>query len=276
MFRINFVFHAIGDQVCTTGVPENLHNATGQPSYITDKKIWAFKYNPYVKHVSESELPKEHYNITLIPDARVPEQARKYQDSLGCAIAGSQTEYMLAQLGVTEPRLRHPRLYIYEDIDIKPNKVVIHTTGSDRTKAGEPAVRPWAGEDDVRILSDSVLESIKRNYKDYEIIQVGGANDKPMPNADRDLRGKLDYWGTAREIAEAAVFIGVLSGPMHIANCYPRTMKKIVLQEFPESSVRKWRPGDTRNFSFTWIDPNSTYYNKFDYDAGISFSHTKI
>lgn len=276
MFRINFIFHAIGDQVCTTGVPENLFESTGARSYITDPKIWAYKYNPYVDLITEAELPKEHYNITLVPDARVPEQARKYQESMGCVITGSQTEYMLAQLGITEPRLRHPRLYIYEDLDIKPHKVVVHTTGSDRTKAGEPAVRPWAGEDDVRILSDSILESIRRNYRDYEIVQVGAADDKPIGGKFTDRRGQLDYWGTAKEIAEAAIFIGVLSGPMHIANCYPRTMKKIVLQEFPESSVRTWRPGDTRNFSFTWIDPNSTYYNKFDYDAGISFSYTKI
>ena len=276
MFKLNFIFHAIGDQVCTTGVPENLFDATGARSYITDPKIWAFKYNPYVDLISEDDLPKDHYNITLVPDARIPEQAKHYQDSMGCVITGSQTEYMLAQLGVTEPKLRHPRLYIYEDLDIRPNKVVVHTTGSDRTKAGEPAVRPWAGEDDVRILSDDILKAIQHNYRDYEIVQIGAVTDKTCPGTSQDLRGKLDYWGTAREIAEAAVFIGVLSGPMHIANCYPRTMKKIVLQEFPESSVRTWRPGDTRNFSFTWIDPNSTYYNKFNYDAGISFSYTKI
>lgn len=276
MFRLNFIFTAIGDQVCTTGIPENLFEATGQRSIITDKKVWAFKHNPYVDHMDEADLPADVMDITLVPDSRVPEQARNYQQSMGCPIAGSQTEYMLVNLGIKESKLRHPRLYVHEDLPIKPNKVVVHTTGSARTKAGEPAVRLWAGEDDVRILTDETLASIRKNYRDYEIVQIGGADDKPIGGNFTDLRGKLDYWDSAREIAKAAVFIGVNSGPMHIANCYPRTMKKIVLQEFPNKSILTWRPGDTRNFSFIWVDANSTFYNRTEHDVGISFSHTKI
>ena len=276
MFNLKFFFTAIGDQVGTTGIPENLFNATGQRCCITDKRIWAFKYNPYVDHCDQTEVDKDALELSMIPDARSKEQAEHYKKTMGCDISTGQLEYMLVNLGITTVKLRHPRLYVYEDVDIKPYKVVINTNGSDRTLVGEPAIRPWAGEDSVRIMSDQVLESIRKNYRDYEIVQVGSATDKPMLGNFVDLRGKLDYWGSAREIAEAAIFIGVNSGPMHIANCYPRTVKKIVLQEFPEDSLKIWRPEDTRNFLFSWIDPSNIYYNKFDFDCGITFSHSKI
>lgn len=276
MFRLNFVFKAIGDQVCTTAIPENLFNATGKKCIITDKSIWPFQHNPYVDHMDVSELPKETLDITLLPDSRDPAQVKHYQTTTGCVTVGSQTEYMLAQLGIDQPELRHPRLYIYEDLDIVPQRVVVNTTGSDRTLVGEPAIRYYAGEDSVRVMSDDVINSILKNYRDYEIVQIGASTDKPIDGKVKDLRGQLDYWGSAREIAQSAIFIGVNSGPMHLANCYPRTVKKIVLQEFPAKSLRTWRPGDTRNFLFSWIDPSSTMYNKFDFDVGPTYAHTKI
>ena len=276
MYRLKFNFTEIGDQVCTTAIPENIFNTTGKKCVIDDDRIWAFKYNPYVEFMSP-ENTKDMEFINVLPDARVQAQAKHYIEQMKCPVAGSQTEYMMVNLGVNLPTLRHPRLYIYEDEKIIPNKIVVHTTGSDRTKRGESVgFRSQLGEDDVRILSDDVIESILKNYSDYEIIQVGGEEDKPLGGHSKNLCGKLDYWEVAKEIASSAIFIGVLSGPMHIANCYPRVTKKIVLQEFPIESILTWRPGDVRNFSFTWIDANSTYYNKFDHDVGISFSHKKI
>ena len=218
------------------------------------------------------DLPK----ISLIPDCRIPTQTEQYAKMMHCVISNGQTEYMCVNMNFNDVRLRHPRLYIYEDARTKPNKVVVHTTGSDRTRDGEQAIRYSSGEDSVRIMSDEVLDSIRKNYQDYDIIQVGGADDKPLGASSINLSGKLDLWETAKEISEAAIFIGVNSGPMHIANCYPRVNKRIVLQEFSIPTLMTYRPGDTRNWLFSWIDPACTYFNKYTQDVGYTYSHTKI
>lgn len=276
MYKLKFNFFEIGDQVGTTAIPENIFNVTGEKCVIDDDRIWAFKYNPYVEFMSPNDT-KDMEFINLWPDARVQAQAQKYADTMRCPIAGSQTEYMMVNLGVNHSKLRHPRLYIHEEEKIIPNKIVVHTTGSDRTQRGEPIpFRSQLGEDGVRMMSDEVIESILKNYADYEIIQIGGKEDKPLDGHSKNLCGQLDYWEVAKEIASSAIFIGINSGAMHIANCYPKVMKKIVLQEFPIESILTWRPGDVRNFLFSWVDLNNTYYNKFDFDVGISYSHKKI
>jgi len=276
MYHLIFNFFHIGDQICTTSIPENIFNVTGKKCAITDSRIWAFKHNPYVEFLSEKEtetLPK----ISLIPDCRVKQHVDNYIKTMHCVISNSQAEYMcVGSMNFNDVRLRHSRLYMYEDARIKPNKVVVHTTGSDRTRDGEQAIRYSSGEDDVRIMSDDVISSILKNYADYEIIQVGGENDKPLGGHATNLCGKLDLWETAKEISEAAMFIGVNSGPMHIANCYPRVSKRVVLQEFSIQTLMTYRPGDTRNWLFSWIDPACTYFNKFNQDVGLTFSHTKI
>ncbi|CAB3774549.1 hypothetical protein LMG29542_07926 [Paraburkholderia humisilvae] len=113
-------------------------------------------------------------------------------------------------------------------------------------------------------MSDSVIAAIARNYKDWMIVQVGAADDKPI-NARNviDQRGRLSIWETAAEIVTAARFVGVNSGPMHIANCYPRVSKRIVLMEFSMNYFTKCekgvpfplRPGDVRNWLTSWLDP---------------------
>lgn len=275
MHRLHFNFRHIGDQVCTTAIPENLYNVTGKKCIITDKKIWAFKYNPYVVSMPEHEAEK-YPEINLIPDCRVPDQVKKYSEMMQNLSSNGQTEYMCVNMGFNDVRLRHPRLYIYENSKIIPNKIVVHTTGSDRTRDNEPAIRKTSGEDDVRILSDEICSAILNNYSNFEIVQVGGAEDKPLGGHSINLCGKLDYWEVAKHISESARFIGVNSGPMHIANCYPAVDKRIVLMEFPRNTLMTFRPGDIRNWLFSWIDPTGTFFNKTNIDIGYTYSYTKI
>ncbi len=275
MFKLHFNFRHIGDQVCTTGVPENIFHATGEKSVITDSAIWAFKHNPYVEFKTEEEsqgLP----TINLIPDCRVPQQAQHYFDTMKSFVANSQIEYMCRNFGLENIVLRHPRLYIYEDEKIQPDKIVVHTSGSDRTRDNEPAIRYSSGEDSERYLSDEVITVILENYRDYQIVQIGSKGDKPVGGHSIDRRGQYNYWQSAREIATSSKFIGVNSGPMHIANCYPRVEKRVVLMEFPEETLLKHNPGDIRNWLFSWIDPSNTYFNKFDRDIGLTYSYKKI
>lgn len=273
-YRLQLNFRHIGDQIACTAIPENLYNISGARSVITQDWAWAFDHNPYVDHMTEDEawdLPV----ISLIPDCRVPEQAQAYYDMMKNVAANGQTEYMCVNMGFNDVRLRHPRLYIYEDLPTEPNKVVVHTQGSDRTRDSEPAIRTSSGEDAERIMTAAVLESIRKNYQGWNIVQVGAADDVPL-GVGRDLRGKTDLWGTAREIATAARFIGVNSGPMHMANCYPRVDKRIVLMEFPKHTLMNFRPGDARNWLFSWIDPTNVFFNRFDTDLAWTYSHAKI
>ena len=275
MFKLNFIFTAIGDQIATTALPENLFKLTGEKTAISDARIWAFKHNPYVNFVSEDQA-RDLPSIDLIPDCRVPAQAQNYFNRRNNTVTNGQTDYMLSQLEIDQFPLRHSRLYIYEDETIEPDKIVVHTQGSDRTQAGEPAIRYSSGEDSERIMSQEVCTAILKNYRDYRIVQIGSISDRPLGGASIDLRGKTDYWGTAKEIATASRFIGVNSGPMHIANCYPRVDKRIVLMEFPQQTLTEFRPGDIRNWLFSWIDPTATFFNKTHDDVGYTFSFTKI
>lgn len=273
-YRLHLNFRHIGDQISCTAIPENLYNITGARTAITQDWAWAFRHNPYVDHMTEAEA--ENYPvISLIPDCRVAEQSQAYQRMMINVATNGQTEYMCVNMGFNDVRLRHPRLYVYEDLPTEPNKVVVHTQGSDRTRDDEPAVRHDSGEDAERIMSAAVLESIRKNYQGWNIVQVGSESDVPL-GAGLDLRGKTDLWGTAREIATAARFIGVNSGPMHMANCFPRVDKRIVLMEFPRQTLMNFRPGDVRNWLFSWIDPTNTFFNKSDQDVAYTYSHTKI
>jgi hypothetical protein len=190
--------------------------------------------------------------------------------------ASSQAEYMCLNLGFKDVTLRHPRLYCHEDSRIAPDKVVVHTTGADRTRDNDAPIRTACGEDALRTMSDDVIASILKNYADWQVIQVGCECDKPLGGHSIDLRGKTDYWETAREIASAARLSASISGPMHIANCYPRVDKRIVLMEFPKQTLLKYRPGDLRNWLFSWFNPASTFFNRFNFDVGLTYSHAKL
>ena len=276
-YKLHYNFTHIGDQVATTAIPENIFNATGKKCVVTDSRIWVLKHNPYVVHMSE-EQAKDYPVLSLIPDCRISDQQKNYVEKMQAVTAGSQTEFMCVNFGLPAEQitLRHPRLYAFEDEKIDPLKIVVHTTGSDRTRDGEPAIRHASGEDGVRIMSDDIIAAILDNYQDYKIVQIGGADDKPLGGNSIDRRGQYDYWEAAREIATAAKFIGVNSGPMHIANCYPRVEKRIVLMEFPTETLLKFKPGDVRNWLFSWIDPANTYFNKTSQDVGITFAYQKI
>lgn len=276
MYKLKTILlNGIGDQVSITSMPENIFAATGTKCVITDSRIWPFKYNPYVMFMDESKC-KNFEEILLVPDCRVREQIKKYFDLHKSNVQNSQADYMSTNIGLTNPPLRHNRLYIYEDEDIDPEKVVVHTTGGNRSQYGEPEIRYSTGEDALRVLSKDVIDAILKNYKDYKIVQVGGASDVELGGHSIDMRDKLDYWEVAKEIATASKFIGVNSGCMHIANCYPRVSKRIVLMEFSESSLYTFKPGDIRNWNFSWIDIGNTFFNRFNKDVGFTYAYNKI
>lgn len=281
-YRILFSAHGIGDLVVTASLPENFYNLTGQKLIVDDHQAkWVFKYNPYVVFSS-----KEHNIKTLqtLCDTRHREIVEKYIGDRGTTIISSQAEWLLycLNLDIDKLSLRNPRLYIHEDLPQIQKKLTVHTTGSNRSLVGEAQIRYGLGENSERIMSDEVIERILCNYKDWEIVQVGGENDKLLGGHSIDKRGILDLFDVAKEIATSQRFIGTNSGLMHLANAYPKVEKRIILMEFSELTLGKgfqnipFRAGEIRNFLFSWLDPSNKFYNKYSTDIGVTSSFIKI
>lgn len=281
-YRLQFMAHGIGDLVVTTSFPENFYNITGQKVIVDDHPAkWPFKYNPNVVFSS-----KQH-DIQTIPmfcDTRNFDMGSKYIKERNSFSISSQAEWLMYNLGLDIDKLilRRPRLYIHEELPQQSKKLVVHTSGSNRSLVGESQIRYNLGEDSERIMSDEIINFINSNYKGWDIYQVGGIDDKPLGGDSVDMRGKLDLFDVAREIATSQRFIGVNSGIMHIANAYPRVEKRIILMEFPEETLGKgfmnvpFRAGEIRNFLFSWLDPSLTYYNKYKKDIGVTLSYLDI
>ena len=275
LVHLKFIFNQIGDQVCTTGLPEIIYKKTNTKSVITDPLIWVFKHNTYVVFMTEEEA-KDLPIAIVQPDTRHEDHRQKYMDTFGTQIIHGQLEFMSTLMGIPGIHLRHPRLYLHEDSEIIPHKIVVHTTGSDRTRLNEVNIRTHLGEDNVRVMSDEIISAILKNYKNFKIIQIGGKDDKPLGGDTIDLRGKINLWEVAKEISESSRFIGVKSGLMQIANCYPRVDNRLFLTEFPRESLLKWYPGDMRNLLFSWADATNMYFNRTVDDIGLTYSYTKI
>lgn len=271
--KLNFIFDGIGDQVCTTSFPENYFNATGNKLAIDNPKIWAFKHNPYVEFMTLNQT-RTLIPITLMPDTRSHDQAVNYNKMYDNPSIGSQAEWLCANVSIKDPKLRHPRLYIHESEKIIPNKVVVHTIGK-INRPGEPEIRHGLGEDSTRSMSQNMIDQIAENYEGWDVYQIGGVNDTSLVGKFTDLRG-LDLWETAKHISQSARFIGINSGMMHIAHCYPRVEKRIIMNELSDESISKWRIGDIRNLSFAWYDAASTIFNKTDHDISYTYSYKKI
>lgn len=282
VYRLDFLAHGIGDLIVCSSLPENFYNLTGNKILVDDYRAkWVFRYNPYVMFDCKSH---DIQNVPMLCDTRHQEIVKMYISERNSFSISSQAEWLLFCTGydIDKLTLRHPRLYIHEDLPQQAKKLVVHTTGSNRAIVGEDQIRYHLGEDSQRIMSDEVIKAIHENYEGWEIYQVGGKDDKPLGGKAIDLRGTLNLFDVAKEISTSQRFIGVNSGLMHIANAYPKVEKRIVLMEFPETTLGKgfssipFRAGEIRNFLFSWLDPSNKFYNKYSTDIGVTSSFIKI
>lgn len=115
-------------------------------------------------------------------------------------------------------------------------------------------------------MPDHVIEHIATRYQGYTIFQIGALTDKATPFIDK--RG-LPLWDSIRLIATSGTFIGVDSGPMNVANCYPRIRRKVILLRDVQSHVPVAHP-------LRWIDFNWEYFNISADDKGISMAYWKL
>ena len=260
-YGMHFREDKIGDGLIYSSCPENFYNA-GKGKILDIKGAWFLDHNPYVcrppvTSLQQIDMQKFADHTTFFPYG---------SSGLPCFL--SVADRFNTKFGVPT-RLRHPRLYKYEDLPKIPNKVVVHTTG-DRN---EPIA---LYEDSGALMNSEAMDVIAENYKQYDIIQIGGKDDTPFDRGSVDKRG-LPIWDSVKEIAEAAIFIGVDSGPMNIALCYPRTQIRCYEPQFPAMIWENFYiPMDSKFPHNQWKDWGIKIFNRYEVDLGVSYSYLKI
>jgi hypothetical protein len=229
----------IGDQIQFAALPEIFFQNIGE-QVVDLSDSWVYDHNPYVirdKNIKDLEI----LNLWNHSHSYSP---NKYLSSSERFFKNSRFKNFLINL-------RHPRLYKFENMPLIPNRIVIHASG--KSEGGE--------------IKDEVLDIIANQYKNFEIIQVGGTQDKKT-NFISALG--LSLWGTVEIISQASIFIGVNSGMMNIANCYPRINRKIILNRNDYETLTPY------NENNGWLDYNIQYFNQTSKDIGITYSYSKI
>lgn len=229
----------IGDHVYHTYFPEIYYNNVGRKVVDLNKK-WCYDYNPYV----ERDIACDIIICPWCLNDRLPKQ-----DS----VCTPEFIFKPLEFDIT---LRHPRLYKFEDSKKIPNSICIHTNGNSMHT----------------VIPDKIINLINEKYSGWQIFQIGGINDRQTPFIDK--RG-MSLWDTAKLISECQIFIGVNSGMLHIANCYPSVWKKIIIDSYSEIELKDWYPCSTKNGSF-WLDCTNTYFNNTEHDIGTTYSYRKL
>ena len=235
----------LGDNLILTSLPENFFRNTGR-KLIDVNRHNLFDHNPFVDRTGKAEI--------FCSGRGICDEASSIKDRDKVRVFSIPQKILLA-FSLPKCYLRHPRLYFEESSRQRPNKVVVHTTG--KSIGGK--------------LGKKVMDQIFKNYEGYDIVQVGGPKDEKMKGAAD--RAGLDVFNTAREISEAAIFIGVDSSMLHLASCYPKVRKKVLINYFKEEHFEKFTPlqGDA-----AWWEFNIEAYCPFDYDVGAAMSWKKI
>ena len=237
--------NGIGDSIIKSSIPENFYK-NFNTKLIDVNRHWIFDYNPYVDRYSKPDLCIDLFNDQL---SIIHKNLRKVHKS-------NAAEYCW-NYEIPKVFLRKPRLYQFENEPQILNRLVVHTKGSTNG-----------------VMPKSVIDHIPLNYSNYEIVQIG------MPNEPK-IKGAIDKtgiskWDTVKIISSAAIYIGVDSGFYHIANCYPKVRKKIVLN-FEVEKLEKLIPLNLEiDGSFVWLDYGIEYFNMYDFDVGITSSFLKI
>ena len=78
--------------------------------------------------------------------------------------------------------------------------------------------------------------------------------------------------------SKAAIFIGIDSGPYHIAQAFPRINRKLIITEgqFKTDWPRDSYILDPKRDVTYWYDWDTMFFNEFGIDVGITTSYLKI
>ena len=131
------------------------------------------------------------------------------------------------------------------------------------------------GGDDAQIFiwNTEKLNNIKNSptilsSHTAKIVDIDFSNDeRKLASAGWDHSIKI--WDTVKTISESSIFIGINSGPIHIANCYPHISKKIIMKESNEPPCFHSAKFDPLSDAFsefnTWVDFGWQYFNTLKY-----------
>ena len=294
---IDVDYNGVGDRIQTSAIPEAFYRWYGK-KLVDINQCWVFDYNPYVQRREDYKLDiKIKFSGEGFANLYCDEQDWINPDVKGLDrgisndhpeysngklflhnffpskqehhISSSRNSWIFQKLGINphqKPELdipRGPRLYKYEDPSkVIKDQIVVHVGPSKSTD---------------QFIPDHVLDAIKKRYCSYKIIQIGHTQDNPTPFNDK--RG-LPIWDSVKIIAESAIFIGINSGPMNIANCYPHLNKKLIMNmndDWSKNSFERFEPLNGRlHPSFGWVDFGWQYYNTTERDIGRLYSYRRI
>lgn len=244
----------LGDQLQFTSFPENFFRSTGEKLIDVDNNE-LFNYNPYVVRGEKPECVLDLWRMTDVSQGGVAYDKNK------CILSLAEKNIYIANKILNmdlKAFLRTPRLYIHEDLKIKSNQIVVHFFG----KSHKP-------------IPEKVIYKIKENYKDFNIIQVGGKNQKRY-DIFEDGMG-LSIFDTAKIIGESIVFIGINSGMLNMALCYPRVNKRMVLNcDDKGYDLENMIPMDAQNGHYHWLDFGIPIFNTSEQDVGVTKSYIYI
>jgi hypothetical protein len=252
----------MGDKLQFASFPENYHRNTGEKVIDLDR-AWVFDHNPFAVR---GQTPTQIVNLWrhLWPQLSGVNPRQFAMKPIFFSTA-DRTAGIFNQVAY----LRHPRLYIYEDLPRVDNRVVLHTTGSRKAP-----IQWHDGEDQVRMLPEHIIDYVRTKYRAYDVIQIGAKDDADAQVVD--CRGLESIWATVKIIAQAAMFIGVDSGPSWISACYPGVFKKKVLVQYPPEFLRHpFVPMHMLVPPRHWHD-SFTYFNRSEDDAGVTHSYLKL
>lgn len=243
----------LGDKIIYTSFPENFFKNYGRKLVCLGKEIY-YQYNPYI--VYSSPQMKFAYCLDLyngyLKSSRGQEKLPNYNNRLEKPY--SHANLVGYQIGGMDIFLRHPRLYRFENLAVRRNRVVLGFFGN--------SIR--------QTVSSSIINYIINRYGRENIISLGETKNNIIEGVE--CRSNLPFWELVYIIAGADIFIGIDSGLMHIANCYPRVRKKIILSDYSEKQCAEF----LAFISDPWIDWNLEYYNIFERDIGITMSFLSI
>lgn len=238
----------VGDVIQFSSLPFNFLKNTGE-KLIDVNNHWVYDYNPYVirgeKPDKVIDLWENQHNLNV---RELRGEVKNSMYGMAARVAES--------FNLKEVYLRHNCLYKYEELETQKDLVVVHTNGKSEGGA----------------MTDGFVEQIRKNYASYRVVQIGGKTDRDTGFEDK--RG-LPIWETAEIIAQAATFIGVNSGMMHVADAYPKVRKKILVNQYNEEQLKWFRPSDHPRFT-AWIPWNAELFNLTNRDIGVTMSAEKI
>lgn len=250
----------LGDKIQFTMFPENFYYNFN--SKVVDiSKLFVFDHNPYI-----DREPSSQNSLAMVIDLWFNKLCFKSRNIQLKVLSNSHSfaERWCIPLGMTV-YIREPRLYVFEQTVIDNNKICVHTTGKT-----------------CKTMPNHVINFISERYKNWNMVQVGGKDDIKIEHDF--IKNKLgnDIWDIAEDIASASIFIGVNSGMLLIANCYPGVRKKVILTDYNEKECFHFIPmfrevdGEMPSPNAAWMDFNYEFYNIFERDIGITRTYRKI